>query len=128
MNTNYRAAIGPNDKSPLRSICEMLEKRFRSLCATSTNQQVATAWIPIYRLNPNIGRYVGRSLVIRYIGNTTTDSNYDISIFIVGYCESMLSEQVYNTTFISKTTDKPTHQVLQNYSYCGGGGGHSIWL
>jgi len=25
MNTDYCAAIGPNNKSPLRSICEMLE-------------------------------------------------------------------------------------------------------
>ena len=45
MNTDYRAAIGPNDKSPHQRICEMLVKRFRNLCATSTNQHVATAWI-----------------------------------------------------------------------------------
>jgi len=25
MKTDYNAAIGPNDKSPLQSICEMLE-------------------------------------------------------------------------------------------------------
>jgi len=25
MNTDYRAAIGPHNKSPLQSICEMLE-------------------------------------------------------------------------------------------------------
>jgi len=25
MKTDYHAAIGPNDKSPLQSICEMLE-------------------------------------------------------------------------------------------------------
>jgi len=25
MNTDYHTAIGPNDKSPLRRICEMLE-------------------------------------------------------------------------------------------------------
>jgi len=25
MNTDHRAAIGPNNKSPLQSICEMLE-------------------------------------------------------------------------------------------------------
>jgi len=25
MKTDYRAAIGPNDKSPLQSICETLE-------------------------------------------------------------------------------------------------------
>jgi len=45
MKTDYRAAIGPNDKSPLQSICEMLEKSFLNLCAISTNQKVATAWI-----------------------------------------------------------------------------------
>jgi len=45
MKTDYRAAIRPNDKSPLQSICEMLEYRFRNLCAISTNRHVATAWI-----------------------------------------------------------------------------------
>jgi len=45
VNTDYRAAIGPNDKSPLQSICEMLGWCFRNLCAISTNQCVATAWI-----------------------------------------------------------------------------------
>jgi len=37
MTTDHRAAIGPNDKSSLQCICEMLEQRFRSLCATATN-------------------------------------------------------------------------------------------
>jgi len=45
MNTDYRAAIGSNEKSPLQSICEMLEQRFRNFCAISTNQHIATAWI-----------------------------------------------------------------------------------
>jgi len=45
MKTDCHAVIGPNNKSSLQSICEMLEKRFRNLCAISTNQHVATAWI-----------------------------------------------------------------------------------
>jgi len=47
MNTDHRAAIGPNDKSSLQCIREMLEWRFRNLGATSTNAgfMFATAWI-----------------------------------------------------------------------------------
>jgi len=45
MNAYYRAAIRPNNKSPLQSICKMLVYCFRNLCAMSTNQRVATAWI-----------------------------------------------------------------------------------
>jgi len=45
MNTDYRFAIGLIVKSPLQHICEMLEQRFRNLCANSTYQHVATAWI-----------------------------------------------------------------------------------
>jgi len=45
MNTDYSTAIGPNNKSSLQSICEMLEKRFCNLCATSMIQHIATAWI-----------------------------------------------------------------------------------
>jgi len=45
MNTDYHAAIGPNNKSPLQSICEMLEWGSRNLCVTSTTQHVARAWI-----------------------------------------------------------------------------------
>jgi len=37
MNTDYRAAIRPSDKSSLQWICEMFEQRSHSLCATSTN-------------------------------------------------------------------------------------------
>jgi len=51
MNTDYHAAIKPNDKSPLQSICEMLEWRFCNLCATSTNQYVATACIVRWKLS-----------------------------------------------------------------------------
>jgi len=42
MNTEYRAAIRPNEFN-----CEMLELRSRDLCATSTNAgfTFATAWI-----------------------------------------------------------------------------------
>jgi len=47
MNTGYRAAIGPNDKSSLQCICEMLEHRSRSLCATSTNAGFTFATIII---------------------------------------------------------------------------------
>jgi len=47
MTTDYRAVIGPNDKSSLQYICEMLEWRSRSLCTTSTNAgfTFAAAWI-----------------------------------------------------------------------------------
>jgi len=41
MKTDYRAAIGSNNKSRLQSICEMLG----NLCGISTNQHVATTWI-----------------------------------------------------------------------------------
>jgi len=46
MNTDHRAAIGPNDKSSLQCICEMFEQRSRDLCATSTNAgfTFATPW------------------------------------------------------------------------------------
>jgi len=45
MKTDYRAVIGPYHKSPLRSICEMFEWHFHNLCAVSTDQHIATAWI-----------------------------------------------------------------------------------
>jgi len=47
MDTDHRTAIWPNDKSSLQCICEMLEQRSHSLCATSTNAgfTFATAWI-----------------------------------------------------------------------------------
>jgi len=47
MDTDHRAAIRPNDKSSFQCICEMLEYRFRSLCATSASAgfTFATAWI-----------------------------------------------------------------------------------
>jgi len=45
MSTDRHAAIRLIAKSSLQRICEMLEYRFRNLCATSTNQCIATAWI-----------------------------------------------------------------------------------